>query len=546
LLNQISKCLPTKLLKMMESYGNGMTALDRKRGADDQQANGSESKRVKADPSRVVHIRNIHEYVTEQEVIELGSRFGQITNILMLKTKTQAFLEFEFDHSSIDMVNYYNNLPAPFQLHGKRIYVQFSQHKELKTESQTDTGHLIQFVDNGQTGGNVLHINIENMLYPVAMDTLANIFKKHGDIQKIVTFTKNNVFQALVEYGSSTAAKYARQVLHGKNTYNGCCQLQIEYSKLTELNVKFNNDRGWDFTNPSLLSGSNPMSDASHTPPGQGQAGLPNNALIASRGAAGTGMSILGEPPIETPQSNSSYGQYGGSSGMGGGGTGGMGGMGLMGSQPGGQQRGGCVLIVSNLEATEITPDILFMLFGVYGDVLRVKILFNKKDTALIQMTEPWMANIASQYLDKVSLHGKPMRVSMSKNEHVQRTKDDRSEGAELTKDFQGSPLHRFKKPGSKNSTNIFEPCSTLHISNIGEDATDAEVQAPFREHGSVVMFKFFQDSRKMAHITMASVNEAVMALINVHNKEMRGMHLRVSFSKPPNTTHPKNINLAL
>ena len=61
-------------------------------------------------------------------------------------------------------------------------------------------------------------------------------------------------------------------------------------------------------------------------------------------------------------------------------------GMGLMGMPQMRQQQGGCVLIVSNLEETRVTPDVLFTLFGVYGDVLRVKILFAKKDTALIQV----------------------------------------------------------------------------------------------------------------------------------------------------------------
>jgi len=533
----------------MDSYGNGYSAVGGKRSADDGAVETeSESKKQRCEPSKVVHLRNLHPHVTEQEIIELGSRFGLITNILILKTKScQAFLELEYEQSAVDMVNYYNSLPSPFQLHGRTIYVQYSSHKQLKTESQPDTGHLIQFVDNGLPCGNILHINIENMTNPVSMDTIANIFKKHGSIQKIVTFTKNNVFQALVEYGSSNAAKYARQVLHGKNIYNGCCQLQIEFSKLTELNIKYNNERGWDFTNPTLPSGANQMMEASYTPPGQGQAGLPNNALIASRGATGTGMSILGEPPANHQQKTSFMGfdnQSGGDNqfnAMGFGNTTGSG-MGLMGMPQ--MRQGGCVLIVSNLEETRVTPDVLFTLFGVYGDVLRVKILFAKKDTALIQMTEPWMAQITRQYLDKVPLFGKPMNVSPSKNEHVQRTKDDRLEGAELTKDYTGSPLHRFKKPGSKNSSNIFEPSSTLHISNIAEGATEGEIQAPFREHGQVVLFKFFQDNRKMAHITMSSLEEAVHALIYVHNRELRGMHLRVSFSKPPQSVHPKNFNL--
>lgn len=35
-----------------------------------------------------------------------------------------------------------------------------------------------------------------------------------------------------------------------------------------------------------------------------------------------------------------------------------------------------------------------FEISGVYGDVQRVKILYNKKDSALVQMAEPAQANI--------------------------------------------------------------------------------------------------------------------------------------------------------
>jgi len=36
-----------------------------------------------------------------------------------------------------------------------------------------------------------------------------------------------------------------------------------------------------------------------------------------------------------------------------------------------------------------------------------------------------------------------------------------------LTKDYSNSPLHRFKRPNSKNYNNIYAPSSTLHLSNI-------------------------------------------------------------------------------
>lgn len=45
------------------------------------------------------------------------------------------------------------------------------------------------------------------------------------------------------------------QSLDGQNIYNGCCTLRIDYSKLLQLNVRYNNDKSRDFTNPSLPSG---------------------------------------------------------------------------------------------------------------------------------------------------------------------------------------------------------------------------------------------------------------------------------------------------
>lgn len=37
---------------------------------------------------------------------------------------------------------------------------------------------------------------------------------------------------------------------------------------------------------------------------------------------------------------------------------------------------------------------VILSFIGVYGDVQRVKILFNKKDNALIQMAEPQQAQL--------------------------------------------------------------------------------------------------------------------------------------------------------
>ncbi|PNX91148.1 polypyrimidine tract-binding protein 3-like, partial [Trifolium pratense] len=59
-------------------------------------------------------------------------------------------------------------------------------------------------------------------------------------------------FQALIQYGTLQSAVTARGALQGRNVYDGCCQLDIQFSNLDELQVNYNNDRSRDFTNPNL------------------------------------------------------------------------------------------------------------------------------------------------------------------------------------------------------------------------------------------------------------------------------------------------------
>lgn len=46
--------------------------------------------RSPAKPSRVVHIRNIPNEVSEAEIVHLGIPFGRVTNVLVLKGKNQV------------------------------------------------------------------------------------------------------------------------------------------------------------------------------------------------------------------------------------------------------------------------------------------------------------------------------------------------------------------------------------------------------------------------------------------------------------------------
>ncbi|XP_043909707.1 polypyrimidine tract-binding protein 1 isoform X7 [Protopterus annectens] len=476
--------------------------------------NGNDSKKFKGDirsagaPSRVVHIRKLPMDVTEAEVISLGLAFGKVTNLLMLKGKNQAFVEMNTEEAANTMVSYYSTV-TPL-LRNQPIFIQFSNHKELKTDNSPNQARAqaaLQAVNSVQSSSGldsgmglasqspVLRIIVENLFYPVTLDVLHQIFSKFGTVLKIITFTKNNQFQALLQYSDPMSAQHAKLALDGQNIYNACCTLRIDFSKLTSLNVKYNNEKSRDYTRPDL-------------PSGDGQPSIDQTI------AAAFGLSVQGVPG---PLGHIAFPAAAAAGRM---------------SLPG-FGAGNCVLLVSNLHPERVTPQSLFILFGVYGDVQRVKILFNKKENALIQMTDGNQAQLAMSHLNSQRLYGKPLRIAVSKHQAVQLPREGQEDQG-LTKDYSNSPLHRFKKPGSKNFQNIFPPSSTLHLSNIPSSVSEDDIRMLFSETGGVVKaFKFFQKDRKMALIQMGSVEEAIQALIELHNHDLgENHHLRVSFSK--------------
>lgn len=92
---------------------------------------------VAAKASKVIHLRNIPNESGEADVIALGIPFGRVTNVLVLKGKNQAFIEMADEISATSMVSCYTVTPP--QMRGRMVYVQFSNHRELKT----DQGHNV-------------------------------------------------------------------------------------------------------------------------------------------------------------------------------------------------------------------------------------------------------------------------------------------------------------------------------------------------------------------------------------------------------------------
>uniref|UniRef100_A0AAZ1Y440 RRM domain-containing protein n=1 Tax=Oreochromis aureus TaxID=47969 RepID=A0AAZ1Y440_OREAU len=484
-------------------------------------ANGNDSKKFKGDirgpsvPSRVIHIRKLPSDITEAEVISLGVPFGDVTNLLMLKAKNQAFLEMNSEEAAQNLVGYYSTMVPIIRHHP--VYVQFSNHKELKTDNSPNQERAqaalralsSSHVDTAAVApSTVLRVVVENLIYPVTLDALCQIFSKFGTVLRIIIFTKNNQFQALLQYSDGASAQAAKLSLDGQNIYNGCCTLRISFSKLTSLNVKYNNEKSRDFTRPDLPTGDGqptmehtamataftpgiisaaPYAGATHAfPPAftlqpAVSSPYPGLAVPALPGALASlslpGATRLGFPPIPAGHS---------------------------------------VLLVSNLnpEVSDCLPT---------GD--------QKNSTQAVKGCV--CVCTAMSHLNGQRLHGKPVRITLSKHTSVQLPREGHEDQG-LTKDYSNSPLHRFKKPGSKNYSNIFPPSATLHLSNIPPSVVEDDLKMLFASSGAVVKaFKFFQKDHKMALIQVGSVEEAIESLIEFHNHDLgENHHLRVSFSK--------------
>ncbi|RLN95522.1 hypothetical protein BBJ28_00024831 [Nothophytophthora sp. Chile5] len=101
----------------------------------------------------------------------------------------------------------------------------------------------------------ILMVSVAKIEYDVTVEVLQQVFQKFGNVQKIVTFWKNDEFKALVQMESVDQAQAAQSALDGRDIYTGCNQLSIVFSRHPELNVRFNNTHSRDYTNPNLPPG---------------------------------------------------------------------------------------------------------------------------------------------------------------------------------------------------------------------------------------------------------------------------------------------------
>eukprot|EP00246_Nothoceros_aenigmaticus_P001405 TRINITY_DN1191_c0_g1_i3.p1 TRINITY_DN1191_c0_g1~~TRINITY_DN1191_c0_g1_i3.p1 ORF type:complete len:534 (+),score=78.12 TRINITY_DN1191_c0_g1_i3:175-1776(+) len=148
----------------------------------------------------------------------------------------------------------HNDLNVKFQSHRSRDYT--NPYLPVAPSAIDGSGQQFGIGPDGkrrEPESNVLLVSIENMQYAVTIDVLHTVFSAFGTVQKIAIFEKSAGFQALVQYPDVPTAVTAKEALEGHCIYDGgYCKLHLSYSRHTDLNVKVNNERSRDYTNPGL------------------------------------------------------------------------------------------------------------------------------------------------------------------------------------------------------------------------------------------------------------------------------------------------------
>eukprot|EP01116_Phalansterium_solitarium_P003583 TRINITY_DN143_c0_g2_i1.p1 TRINITY_DN143_c0_g2~~TRINITY_DN143_c0_g2_i1.p1 ORF type:complete len:432 (+),score=122.79 TRINITY_DN143_c0_g2_i1:194-1489(+) len=369
-------------------------------------ANGMDGKKARVDqPSKVLHVRGLPPDVTDDELIAIACPFGRVANVLSLKGKGQAFIQMQDLLAATNLVQAYNSVQP--SIRGRPIWFQYSNHEEITAPHSGGSG-------SGTDGANhVLLVTIMNAIYPITVDVIQQVFSKFGTLHKVIIFNKNGQIQALIQYASVHEATAAKIALEGQNIYSGCCTLHLQYSQLAQLTVKYNNDRSRDFTNLALPA--QPPTAAvgmalvhQQQPAGmqwQQQQQMSRAPVLSHPSAMNVGMAPMNAMYAAPASPGAQFqpmqiGGYQMSAGYAAVPQSSQAAMQQLAAAAANQQQGRTVLIVSNLDPERVVLDELFMLFGVYGDVMRIKRLFNKPDTCLVQMTNALHAQLAVDYLN--------------------------------------------------------------------------------------------------------------------------------------------------
>jgi polypyrimidine tract-binding protein 1 len=147
--------------------------------------------------NKVVSLRHIPNEITDLQIVLMGLQFGDVVNILYIKGKGQALIDFSSLNEAIDMVQYFHHVPDGTPLKG--IEAAHSSYQQLTIDNNRAAATMStiqlakQLKDSSLNGGDgcVIKAIITNLVFPISIDALYQVFSKYGNVLKIILTQKS-------------------------------------------------------------------------------------------------------------------------------------------------------------------------------------------------------------------------------------------------------------------------------------------------------------------------------------------------------------------
>jgi RNA recognition motif-containing protein len=423
------------------------------------------------DPTEVLLFKKVPYNATELDVIELCKPFGQIEDVCLVKSKGYAFVQFqETKMAQFCCETFKINEP---KLKDSKVYVFYTgKHEITKGEGS-----------NSYPTRSIL-VTVSSLVEEINPVVIENLVTKYGIPLKVMRL-QDIPFNAIFEMKD---IEEAIRLKEGLNNF--------EITKTSKINASF-------VSGKFFAMKSNPK-----TP----------KMKFSDRNCTSLENSTVSSPVFQSTENSletfseslsDSYNSI---------------------SRQNSDEVASKTVMVRNLPENT-TCDDLYKLFGMYGNISKVKIFYKTPDSGLIQFQESYQANLAKKFLNNCPLKNRSLVVSFSKSEISTAI----TENNDFFKDYTSQKGQRYRKQGSKNFRNIAQPSKVLHLSNMRNETDPIYYMDLFNNCGTVVKHMVLAGDSQNLLVEMQSLEEAVEALVKFHNCEIEGKYLKVSFSKYDN-----------
>ncbi|VDO75082.1 unnamed protein product [Haemonchus placei] len=327
--------------------------------------------------------------------------------------------------------------------------------------------HIQRLGFESRTPCKVLVLTVYNVQRPLDVHVISRVCEPHAKVLRIAIVRKS-LMQALVEFESAESAKKVKHAINGADIYSGCCTLKVEFAKPDHVKVTRQDANQWDFT----LSGA-------------GKGGALRSLPSTHQGGYGDAEPSAHYPPVEG---------------------------------------NGRVLMIYGIDREKLNCEKLYNLLCQYGNVLRIRFMASKKDTAIVELGTPTAAGNAIKYLQGITLFGLTLQLKPSIQSAVRDVVDpfDLPDGSPSFRDYSMSGLHRFSTPDEAARNRLVYPTKMLHWYNAPASMDEEKIKQVFAERGapelkSVTVFVGRSEKSSSGIVELESIEKAneALALVN-------------------------------